>query len=42
MVCKKKVLKIELNQIVVNHYILPDVIFNGPCLINGSVFIPKK
>ena len=26
----------------VNHYILPDVSFNGHCLINSNIFIPKK
>ena len=26
----------------VNHYILPDVKFNGHCLINNTISIPKN
>ena len=43
---KKKVLKIQLNQTgfaptLVNHYILPDVNFNGHCLVNNYISIRK-
>ena len=26
----------------VNHYILPDINFNGHCLINNNISVPKK
>ena len=26
----------------VNHYVLPDVNFNGHCLINDNIFLHKK
>ena len=43
---QNKILKIKVNQAVFlyqpyNH-VLQDIIFNGPCLINGNIYIPKK
>ena len=26
----------------INHHVLPDINFNGQCLINNNVSIPKK
>ena len=42
MKCKKKVLKKSNSlfaPILVNHYILPDVNFNGHCLINNKTVL---
>ena len=30
------------SSISVNHYVLPDVNFNGHCLINDDISIPRK
>ena len=29
-------------QTFVNHHLLPDINFNGHCLINNKIYIPKK
>ena len=46
MECQKKILKIQLNSnfapTFVNHHGLPDINFNGHCLIKNNISIPKK
>ena len=47
MECQKKILKIWLNQTAiaptsVDQYFLPDINFNGHCLIKNNISIPEK
>ena len=30
------------NQTFVDHFLLPDIYFNGHCLIKHNIYIPKK
>ena len=48
MECQKKILKIYPNKTAtlhqltfINHHLLADINFNGHCLINNSIPIPK-
>ena len=42
--CQKKILKIYCNfaPTFVDHHILPDITFNGHCLIKNNISIPKN